>query len=278
MRSILPAFGLAALFISCTLDAQTPATAVKPALVRRPPAFPERPPADPAVIERGKAVYGVDCTFCHGADARGGSGGPNLIRASLVLNDKNGELIGPVIREGREGMPKFDLTPAQISDIAAFIHSFKVGGYDVSRMTPPTIVTGDPKAGESYFQKTCAGCHSVTGNLKGIASRITDAKRLQQTWLLPGSGSGRRDASVSKVPPTTVTVTSDRGKVTGRLLRIDDFVVSLIDEEGVPRTFTRDGDSPKVELHDPLLGHRNLLASYTDKDIHDVTAYLVTIK
>jgi cytochrome c oxidase cbb3-type subunit 3 len=278
LRSILPAFGLAALFISCTLDAQTPATPVKPALVRRPPAFPERAPADPAVIERGKAVYGVHCTFCHGADARGGSGGPNLIRASLVLNDKNGELIGPVIREGREGMPKFDLTPAQISDIAAFIHSFKVGGYDVSRMTPPTIVTGDPKAGEAYFQKTCAGCHSVTGNLKGIASRITDAKRLQQTWLLPGSGSGRGDTSVSKVPPTTVSVTSGKGKVTGRLLRIDDFVVSLIDEEGVPRTFTRDGDSPKVELHDPLLGHRNLLASYADKDIHDVTAYLVTIK
>ncbi len=102
-----------------------------------PPAFPERPPADPASLERGKAVYGVHCTFCHGVDARGGSGGPNLIRTSLVLNDRNGELIGPVIREGREGMPKFDLNPTQISDIAAFIHNFKVGGYDISRNPPP---------------------------------------------------------------------------------------------------------------------------------------------
>jgi hypothetical protein len=174
-------------------------------------------------------------------------------------------------------MPKFDLTPAQISDIAAFIHSFRVGGYDVSRMTPLTIVTGDPKAGEAYFQKTCAGCHSVTGDLKGIGSRITDAKRLQQTWLMPGSGSARGGASIH-VPPTTVTVTSSSGKISGRLVRIDDFIVSLIGEDGVPRTFAREGDNPQVELHDPLKGHRNLLASYADKDIHDVTAYLVTIQ
>jgi mono/diheme cytochrome c family protein len=275
LRSDFTAIGLAALVICSAGQAQTTAPA---RVVRRPPAFPERAAADPAVIERGKAIYGIHCTFCHGADARGGSGGPNLIRASLVLNDKNGELIGPVIREGREGMPKFDLTPTQISDIAAFIHSFKVGGYDVSRMTPVTIVTGDAKAGKAYFQKICAGCHSVTGDLKGIASRITDAKRLQQTWLMPGSGSARGGPGASRVPPTTVTVTDGSQKVSGRLIRIDDFIVSLMDEEGVPRTFTREGDNPKVELHDPLHGHRNLLASYTDKDIHDVTAYLVTIQ
>jgi mono/diheme cytochrome c family protein len=128
-------------------------------VVRSPPAFPDRPAADPAVIERGKAIYGVHCTFCHGADARGGSGGENLIRASLVLNDKNGELIGPVIREGREGMPTFDLTPRQISDIAGFIHSFKVGGYDVSRMTPVTIVTGDAKSGGSVLSEDRANRH-----------------------------------------------------------------------------------------------------------------------
>jgi cytochrome c oxidase cbb3-type subunit 3 len=80
------------------------------------------------------------------------------------------------------------------------------------------------------------------------------------------------------VPPATVTVTSGSQKVSGRLVRIDDFIVSLIDEEGVPRTFTRDGENPKVELHDPLQAHRKLLASYTDKDIHDVTAFLVTVQ
>jgi len=269
--------------LSGSLQAQAPGppapAAAKPQVFRRPAAYPERPPADPAVLERGKAIYGVHCTFCHGADARGGSGGPNLIRTSLVLNDQNGELMGPVIRGGREGMPKIDLTDTQISDIAAFIHSFKVGGYDISRMTPLTIVTGDPTAGEAYFQKTCTGCHSVTGNLKGIGLRIDDPKQLQQSWLMPGSGGGRgRGPAGPEGPQTTVTVTTAGKKITGRLVRIDDFLVTLMDEDGVPRTFTRDGENPKVELHDPLAGHRNLLASYTDKDIHNVTAYLVTVK
>ena len=227
------------------------------------------------MVERGKAVFGVHCTFCHGADARGGSGGTNLIRAEVVMNDQDGELIGPVIRNGREGMPKFDLTQNQIRDIAAFIHSFRVGGYDVSRMTPPTIVVGDPQAGQTYFAQKCANCHSATGNLKGIASRITDAKALQQTWLMPGSG---RFAVGSNVPPTRVTVTAGGKKYEGRLVRIDDFFVSLAEPDGYQRTFTRHDDVPKVEIQDPLKGHRDLLGTYRDKDIHDVTAYLVTLK
>src|SRR5882757_833779 len=101
----------------------------------RPAAYPDRPPADPAVLERGKAIYGVQCNFCHGSDARGGEGGPNLLRSQLVLNDQNGEGIAPVILNGRpdQGMPKFDLNKAQIADVATYIHSFRVGGYDISR-------------------------------------------------------------------------------------------------------------------------------------------------
>jgi mono/diheme cytochrome c family protein len=108
----------------------------------RPAAYPDRPPADPAVLERGKAVYGVQCNFCHGSDARGGEGGPNLLRSELVLNDQKGELIGTVVQNGKGEMPKFNLTAAQISDVAAYIHSFKVGGYDISRMTPATRMLG----------------------------------------------------------------------------------------------------------------------------------------
>jgi mono/diheme cytochrome c family protein len=246
----------------------------KPA-IRRPPAYPERPPKDPAMVARGKSLYGVQCTFCHGADARGGSGGPNLLRAELVLNDKDGELIAPVVREGREGMPKMNLSDAQVADIAAFIHSFKVGGYDISRMTPLTIVVGNAAAGQAYFGSKCSGCHSVAGDLKGISSKIPDPKALQQTWLMPGSGRGE---GVSRPKPATVTVTLAGRKVEGRVVRIDDFLVTLIDSDGARRTFTRDGDVPKVEFHDPLLPHRNLLQTYSDKDIHNVTAYLVTIK
>jgi len=245
----------------------------------RPPAFPDRPPADPAALERGKALYGVQCNFCHGSDARGGEGGPNLLRSEIVLNDQSGEKIAPVVQNGRvdAGMPKFDLTMAQISDIAAYIHSFKVGGYDLSRLTPPSIVVGDAAAGEKYFAAHCGSCHSGSGDLKGIATKIADDKQLQQTWLMPGGGRGGRGPVT--VPPVTATITLPWGeKVNGRLMRIDDFIVTLGDADGGQRTFARNGDAPKVEIHDPLAAHRKLLPTYSDKDIHDVTAYLVTLK
>lgn len=248
----------------------------------RPPAYPSRPPADPAVLDRGKALYGVHCNFCHGSDARGGEGGPNLLRSEIVLNDRNGELMAPVILNGRpeQGMPKFPMTPAQISDIATYIHSFKVGGYDISRMTPPSILVGNAKAGEAYFQAKCASCHSVTGDLKGIGAKIPDPKTLQNTFLMPGGGRpGRGGPSPVIVSPVTVTVTLSSGeKAEGKLVRIDDFIVTLTEADGSQRTIRRDGAVPKVEIHDPLQPHKDLLPTYTDKDIHNLTSYLVTVK
>jgi hypothetical protein len=180
-------------------------------------------------------------------------------------------------------MPKLDLAPAQVAEIAAFIHSFAVGGRDESRMPPPSILVGDAKAGEAYFKATCSSCHSVTGDLKGFASKFSDPKMLQQTWLAPGGagarGFGPQTPPPTRVPPPTVTVTLPSGqKVDGMLGRIDDFLVTLTDAEGMHRSFRRDGDSPKVEIHDPLEPHRNLLRTYTDKDIHNLTAYLATVK
>ncbi|HEV1283687.1 MAG TPA: c-type cytochrome [Bryobacteraceae bacterium] len=245
-------------------------------------AFPQHPPADPAMVERGKALYGVNCQFCHGGDARGGEGGPNLIRAEIVLNDQNGELIAPVVQNGRvdQGMPKFPMTNAQVADIAAFIHSFRVAGYDNSRMKPPTIVVGDAAAGEAYFKSKCATCHSVSGDLKGIGAKYAeDPRALQQIFVMPGGGGRGRGATAGNVPPTTVTVTPASGpKVEGRLVRVDDFIVTLAEADGTQRTFRRDGDRPKVEIHDPLQPHKDLLRVYSDKDIHNLTAYLVTVK
>ena len=239
-------------------------------------AYPQRTP-DAAAVARGKAIYDINCALCHGEDARGGDNGPNLIRGEVVMNDRNAESIGPMLQTGRaaEGMPKFDFTPAQTSDIAAFLHSFRVGGYDVSRNRPPSIVVGDAKAGQVYFSSKCGSCHSATGDMKGIATRITDARTLQQRWIMPtGGGRGGTQAA-----PTMVTVTMPTGqKIEGRLGRIDDFTVTLIDGDGASRTISRDGDVPKVEIHDPLQPHKDLLKVYADKDIHDVTAYMVTLK
>jgi mono/diheme cytochrome c family protein len=240
-------------------------------------AYPPRPPADPAVVARGKALYDVNCGLCHGEEARGGDGGTNLIRGSVLLNDQNGELLGPVLQNGRlaEGMPKFEFTPAQVSDIGAFLHSFRVGGYDASRKRPETIVVGNAKAGETYFKSTCANCHSPAGDLKGFASKFSDERGLQQRWLMPSTGG--RGGPPAPVVTATVTLVSGQ-KVEGRLGRVDDFVVTLTEADGTPRSFRREGDAPKVEIHDPLHPHKDLLSVYTDKEIHDVTAYLVTLK
>lgn len=236
-------------------------------------AFPQRPPGDPAVVARGRALYGIHCNFCHGSDARGGEGGPNLLRSDLVLNDQKGEGIAPVVRAGRGEMPSMALAPEQIADIAAFIHNFPVNNRDPARFKPPTILVGNAAAGEAFFKTTCASCHSVTGDLKSIGAKYQDPKALQNYWLMPVGG-GRGAVAPAHLKPVTVTV----GSVTGRLVRIDDFTVTLQVLNGPEQTFRRDGDTPKVVINDPMQAHKQLLTKYRDEDIHNLTSYLVTVK
>jgi cytochrome c oxidase cbb3-type subunit III len=247
-----------------------------------PGAFPKRPPADPAVLGRGKAIYGTNCQFCHGADTRGGDAGPSLLRSQLVQDDRGGELIAAVLAAGRPpAMPKFDFTREQVSDIAAFLHSFDINSRDPARMRPESIVTGDAAAGEAYFKKTCASCHSLSTDLGGLTSRFPDARALQQWWLLPGGdGRGRgAGAAAGRLKPITATVTLPDGqKYEGRLVRLDEFAVSVVEADGTTRSFRREREVPLVDVHDPLQPHRALLRTYRDKDIHDVTAYLVSAK
>jgi len=246
-------------------------------------AFPERLPADPAVIERGKGIYSVNCQFCHGADTRGGDGGPSLLRSQLVQDDQHGELVAEVVQNGRPPrMPGFNLTTDQVAEVAAFLHSFTIDSRDPARVRPASIVTGDATAGQRYFTAKCASCHSPTGDLKGIASKFPDPRELQQWWLLPGGdgrGRGAATPAPSAAPPVTATVTLPSGeKYEGRLVRLDEFTVSVAETDGTTRSFRRDSDTiPKVDVHDPLKPHRELLGGYTDKDIHDVTAYLASL-
>lgn len=244
-------------------------------------AYPQRAVSDPAAVDRGKALFSVNCAFCHGPDARGGdNGGPNLMRSDVVLLDDKGERISPVVLGGRadKGMPPFMLMPAQISDIAAFLHSLPVSSRTGER--PVNIVVGNADTGRSLFQAKCSSCHSPTGNLQGVASRLADPKLLQQTWLLPGTGGTRGGGPPVPAPPIAAVVTLANGqKVEGTLNRIDDFMVSLKMADGTYRTFRTEGaNAPKVELRDPLKGHRDLLLTYSDDDIHNITAFLVTLK
>jgi len=209
-----------------------------------------------------------------------------LVRSDVVLRDQSGDLLAPVVQNGRPdlGMPKFTLAAMDIADLAEFLHSFGINSRDPARMRPPSIVVGDAKSGEAYFKTKCSSCHSVSGDLKEIGARIGDPRTLQQTWLMPAvygprGGGGASVSGATNVPPVTVTVTLPDGKKTeGRMSRIDDFIVTLTEADGTARSFRRDGDNPKVEVHDPMQPHKDLLRVYTDKDIHDVTAYLVTVK
>jgi cytochrome c oxidase cbb3-type subunit 3 len=248
----------------------------------------QRPPGDPVQIAHGKTLYGVSCVSCHGADLRGGDlGGPNLLRSQVALSDQNGELIIPIIHGSRQdqGMPAIPLSPEDGLAVAAYIRSVvetigSQGKPPSVGKEAPSILVGDASAGQAYFAAKCGSCHSATGDLQGIASRITDPKMLQTTWVAGGLRRRRMPAPAATSPRTpTVSVTLPSGEIVeGRLVQIDDFLVTVGLADGTVRTFRRDDDVPKVEIHDPMKAHRDLLAAYTDKDIHAVTAYLVTLK
>jgi mono/diheme cytochrome c family protein len=241
---------------------------------------------DPAAVERGSKLFVANCGGCHGAAARGGPGAPDLLRSIVVLDDEKGILIAPVIRNGRPdlGMPKSNLTEPQIADVVAWLHVQTWAAGHRSSYAFQDVLTGNAKKGEAFFQTTCGGCHSATGDLKGIGSRF-DPFSLQARWLQPrgGRGGGGRGGRGEPAPTTrgaiSVTVTPPSGKpVTGTLDRVDDFSVSLRDSGGEYHSFLREGDVPKVEIRDPLRAHSDLLRKYSDANIHDVTAYLVSLK
>jgi cytochrome c oxidase cbb3-type subunit 3 len=251
----------------------------------------QRPPGDPAQIARGKTLYGISCTSCHGADLRGGDmGGPNLLRSQAALSDRDGELIAPIIQGSRQnsGMPAVSMSPADAQAVAAYVRSVletigRQGMPPAVGREAPSVLVGNASEGQAYFAAKCGSCHSATGDLQGIATRISDPKMLQNTWVAGGGGrrGGRGAAPQGATDRRTVTVavTLPSGEnVDGRLVRIDDFLVTVGLADGTVRTFHREGTVPKVEIHDPMKAHKDMLSVYTEKAMHDVTAYLVTLK
>jgi len=252
----------------------------------------QRDPDDPALVARGRAVYDTECRSCHGPDLRGGErGGPNLLRSPVMLNDRSGELLQPVVQGShKDRLSAPGLTPEDVKAVAAHIHSVLAlaPGQGAPPPGPPIelkVLVGDATAGAKYFAATCASCHSPTGDLRGIGARDLGPAQLQNLWIAGGRGRGAgpalgpRPAPMTTRREATVVVTLPSGqKYEGRLERIDDFMVALTQADGTPRSFRRTGAVPKVEVRDPLEAHRNLLPVYTDKDIHDVTAYLASLK
>jgi mono/diheme cytochrome c family protein len=237
---------------------------------------------DPQKADRGKQIFVPSCGFCHGADAAGKSA-PDLIRSELVLHDDDGNLLGPVIHDGRpdRGMPAFPaLTQEQIADIGAFLRWRKQSTSNRFGYVIQGLLTGDAKAGKEYFdgEGKCATCHSPTGDLAGIAKRYGPVD-LQRRFLTPGNS--MMDMFMGKtgkpVPAAKVRIKLPGGEtVNGALVRADEFYVELRDEAGWHRSFSREG--AQVDIQDPLSFHREQLARYSDADMHNLLAYLETLK
>jgi len=239
-----------------------------------------------AAARRGAEAHTVHCGFCHGTNARGGASGPDLLRSELVLDDVGGRQLGAFLRTGRPdaGMPAFDLPRDQVVDIAAFLHTEIDAAANRRSYEILDIVTGDPEAGRAYFNGAggCSRCHSPSGDLQGIGSRY-DPVALQGRLVMPPRGRrGGGPGDVAADPDHNrlrATVTLASGETfSGAVLRITDFDVTLRDASGGVRSWLRDGDSPRVDLVDPLQPHLDMLPAWQDTDMRNMTAYLLTLK
>ena len=241
---------------------------------------PARPKEDARAVAHGKQVYDAKCASCHAADLRGAlPDGVNVLRSQPGLTDHGGDHLIPIMMgEDPEFTSHSILTNKQdASDVAAYMRSIYAqigsqGRPPGDALKQPNILVGDAGKGQAYFQANCAKCHSAEGDLKGIGTKVAAPKMLQSTWL-------RGQRFGVSVPPTTVSITQvGKPAIDGSLIHIDDFLVTLKMQDGSVKTITRDGAVPKVVVKDPLEAHRTMLPKIKDTDIHDVTAYLVTLK
>jgi len=240
------------------------------------------PPVDKESAERGRKIFVPSCGFCHGNDAHGKSG-PDLVRSPLALHDKQGDLIGPVIRNGRpqRGMPAFaDLTADQIADISMFLHSRAAAATNRFAYKIGDLVTGDAQKGAAFFNGPghCTDCHSTTGDLAHVATKYEPVE-LQRRMLYPAPN--RMDQLLGKAtappaPPTVTVKLASGEQISGALDHLDEFRVSLLDASGWYRSFSR--ENVTVEVHDPRAAHEALLPAYTDEQMHNLLAFLETLK
>jgi mono/diheme cytochrome c family protein len=231
------------------------------------------PAPDPAAAKKGEALFKENCSTCHGENARGAQG-PNLVRSVTVLHDRNDEEIEPVVKNGRPagGMPPFpQLSHDQIHDIAQYLKlqvelAANRGTYGETYSGLKNQISGDPKKGETFFQANCVSCHSITGDLARIGSKFPQASVMQSRFIWP----------VSIELPQATVITQAGERVTGSVLKLDDFDVAIRDANGNYHYWP--ASEVKVEVVDKLGGHRALLPKYTDADLHNMTAFLETLK
>ena len=225
-----------------------------------------------SIAEAGGALFHQNCAFCHGRDAMGGETGPDLTESKLVLSDTTGEKITAVVREGKPDnkMPGFNFSSQEINSIIAFIHAREAAAkaHPGGRrgVSVEDLQTGNAQAGKEYFEGAggCVKCHSPRGDLAGLATRY-QGLQLEERMLYP------RGAK------STVTVMLLTGqKVTGILAYRDEFTVALRDSTGTYRSWPT--NRVRFTVQSPADAHVELFSKYTDQDIHNLMAYLQTLR
>jgi len=224
------------------------------------------------LAKAGGALFQQNCAFCHGRDAMGGETGPDLTQSKIVLADVSGDKISQVVREGRieKKMPAFNFSSQELSSLAAFIHTqvLAAAAHKGGRrgVTVADLQTGNVEQGKSYFNGAggCAKCHSPTGDLAGVATRF-EGLHLEERMLYPWGAK------------STLTVTLPSGQVVkGTLAYQDEFTVALRDESGTYRSWSV--DRVKFTVDDPAEAHAAQFPKYTDDDVHNLMAYLQTLR
>lgn len=244
-----------------------------------------RPLASQDVLLRGKTLYEANCVGCHAADMRGViAKGNNLLRSPIAMDDQHGELI--IANLARHNPP---LTLVQTDGVAISEYIHSVLATMGAQGSPPgrnpvglnlNLLVGDPQAGKAYFDAHCASCHSITGDLKGIGAKYDDPATLQNTWVAGSAGSGRGGRGGGRGGKATVTLQNGQ-KIEGTVAHEDDFLVVLTLADGTRRSMAIQNGWPKVEVADPQAAHKKMVLELDDphdKNMHDVTAYLATLK
>ena len=233
------------------------------------------------MINRGLSAYNSTCGYCHGERGKGGKAGPDLIASVVTLHDEDGVQIASYIRGPEHTKAaKINASDSTIADIAAYLHSRVIYASGRGNVRLSEIVVGDAKAGEHYFNGAggCGKCHSPSGDLKGVGGKY-DPAALQDRLVMPRTGRGGfgRGPASPTAPYATVTLPSGEA-IKGTPVRVTDFDVTLRLADGSTKTWAREHGVPAVVITDPLQAHIDIMTKLNDTDMHNLTAYLATLK
>lgn len=219
---------------------------------------------------RGAVFFRSQCASCHGADATGGAGGPNLTTGTF-RHAASDEGLFKVITKGVAGtpMPGFSMNGREIWQIVGYLRSLSA-----TRMAEQA--KGDAAKGRSLVTaQKCMGCHWLNGagaprglDLSAIGTRLSvgELKRAlmepsadvaPQYWLWEGK---LRSGEAIK----------------GHRLNEDTFSLQIMDSTGKLRGID------KAVLAEQKLERRSAMPSFKDRlseaQLNDIVSYLVTLK